>query len=117
MQTREEIQGDVHIVSLLGHLDTTAATPLEERFSALLEGGVRRVVADCSGMDYINSAGLKTFLVMSRRYDAKGGKLILCGLRPNVSLIFQTVGFHQIMTIVATRADAARELNGEAAPA
>jgi stage II sporulation protein AA (anti-sigma F factor antagonist) len=117
MQTREENQGDMLIVSLLGHLDTATAAPLEERLTALLESGTRRVVADCSGVDYINSAGLKTFLFLARRFDAKGGKLVLCGLRPNVSLIFETVGFDKIMTIVPTRADAVRRLNGEAAPA
>ena len=111
MHIREERRGDVSIVSIDNHLDTAAAPDLEQKLTQVVDDGVRRLVVDCEGLEYINSAGLKVFLLAAKRLDALGGRLVIAALGPSVLTIFQTIGFDKIMKIVATRADALSALD------
>jgi anti-anti-sigma factor len=117
MQIREEKDGDRLTIFLQGHLDTVTAPSFEARILALIEEGAERVIVDCSEVDYVNSAGLKSFLLAAKRLDAKQGKFVICGLKPNVMMIFETIGFDRIMTISPTREEANRLVDGEATTA
>jgi anti-anti-sigma factor len=117
MQTLEEYEGDLLIVSLRGHLDTVAAPLFEYRLTVKIDAGARSVIIDCSGLDYVNSAGLKSFLLLAKRLETLGGKFIICALLPHVTAVFATIGFDQIMIIVPTRQDAVRWMEGAVRPA
>ena len=110
MQIREERNGDVPILSIDDHLDTAAAPALEQKLAELMEGGARRVVIDCSALHYVNSAGLKVFLLAAKRLEALGGKLVVATLLPNVLAIFKMIGFDKIIKTTASRDEALREL-------
>ena len=110
MNIREERSGDVVIISIDDHLDTAAAPALEEKLTELIERGDTRLIIDCTGLQYVNSAGLKVFLLTAKRIDALAGQFILASLGPSVLTIFRTIGFDKIMKIVATREDALRHL-------
>jgi anti-anti-sigma factor len=112
MQIIEEKDGDLLIVSLRGHLDTIGAPAFEERVMNRIGSGVRCVVLDCSGLEYVNSAGLKSFLVVARRAELDG-KFAVCALSQQITALFATIGFDQIMTVVPTRQDAIRLYQGE----
>lgn len=99
MQLQETKEGDVLILTLEGHLDTAAAPQFEERLLKLIAGGESRVLVDCAKLDYVNSAGLKVFLLAAKQLDAAGGKLVLCGLTPSVQSIFDMIGFSKIMNL------------------
>ncbi len=117
METREEKQDDVTIVAVQGQLDTVSAVPFEARLLQLIDAGERRILVNCAGLDYVNSAGLKAFLVAARRLDAEGGKLVLCALVPGVYAVFEMIGFTRVMCIVPTREEALSILAGEPAVA
>src|SRR4029453_7643660 len=110
MHIREERQGDVGIVSIDNHLDTPAAPDFEQKLTQMVDEGVRRLVVDCGALVYVNSAGLKVFLLAAKRLDALGGRLVISTLGPSVMTIFKTIGFDRIMKIVATRDEALRAL-------
>ena len=116
MNIREERSGDVSIISIDDHLDTAAAPALEDKLTQLLERGDTRMIIDCGGLQYVNSAGLKVFLLTAKRIDALGGQFILASLGPSVFTIFRTIGFDKIMKIVATREDALRHLGAAPTP-
>jgi stage II sporulation protein AA (anti-sigma F factor antagonist) len=115
MQIFEDKQGDVMVVTIAAHLDTVTSPIFESRLLGLIDQGERRIIVDCEGLNYVNSAGLKVFLLAAKRMEPLGGKLILCALAPSVFMIFEMIGFTRIMKIVPTRADALRELRGDAA--
>ena len=112
MQIIEEKQGDVLIVTIDQHLDTTSAPGFEAKLLALIERGERKILIDCGPLEYVNSAGLKVFLIAAKKLEPLGGKLVLCTLAPSVLMIFEMIGFTRIMKIVATREDALKVLNG-----
>lgn len=77
-----------------------------------MDHGERRIVVDCASLDYVNSAGLKVFLLAAKRLETLGGKLVLCALTPSVLMIFEMIGFTRIMKIVASREEALRRPRG-----
>jgi len=108
MQIQEQKQGDVMIVTIDDHLDTAAAPGFEQRLLGLIDAGERKVLVDCAPLEYVNSAGLKVFLLAAKKLEPLGGQLILCALAPSVMMIFEMIGFTRIMKIAPTRADALR---------
>ena len=59
------------------------------------------VTLDCSGLEYISSAGLGVLLKTQKRLLAANGKLRLTGLKPHIVDIFTYSGFDQLFEIVA----------------
>ncbi len=117
MELHETKTGDALVVAVHGHLDTASSTPFEERLRKLIEEGARQVVMECTAMDYINSSGLKAVLITAKALEAAGGKLVLCGLSPNVLMIFEMIGFTRILSILPGREEALRSLEADGAAA
>lgn len=104
------------IVVIDDHLDTAAAPGFEQRLLGIIDGGERKVVVDCEPLEYVNSAGLKVFLLAAKKLEALGGQFAICSLAPSVLMIFEMIGFTRIMKIVPTREEALRAF-GTSAPA
>jgi anti-anti-sigma factor len=101
-------QGDVMIVNVHDHLLDTAAVAFEEHLLGVIDAGERRVLVDCSELEYVNSGGMKAFHLAARKLEMVGGCLIVCSLRPSVLMIFEMIGFTRIMTIASNREEALR---------
>ena len=67
------------IVNLGGEVDSVKASELETRVMGLLDGGVKSLLIDCTHLTYINSAGLRVFLLAAKQL-AQDGTLAFCGL-------------------------------------
>lgn len=117
MQIKEDKQGEILIVRVSEHLDTASSTIFESRLLGLVDRGEKMIVVDCEALEYVNSAGLKVFLLAAKRLEPLGGKLVLCALAPSVLMIFEMIGFTRIMKIVPTLDEALRVLRGEVPPA
>jgi anti-anti-sigma factor len=117
MPTDEIKHGSVTIVPVQGHLDTVTSPPFEERLLKLIASGERQILVDCSALDYINSTGLKAFLIAARKLEMDGGRIALCALAPSVLTIFQVIGFTRIIHIAPTCEDGLRFFAGEAVAA
>lgn len=110
MTCTDEISGTVNIVNLGGEVDSVKASELESHVMRLLDGGVKTLLIDCTNLSYINSAGLRVFLLAAKQL-IHGGALAFCGLVPNVRLVFETIGFDRILTIHPDRASALRAMS------
>lgn len=84
---------------LAGRLDTITAKDFSQTVEQFLpDGGDLHI--DCSGLEYVSSAGLRVLLMVQKTLMAKGGKLILAGLKPEVRSVFDMTGFSNILTLV-----------------
>ena len=61
MQIQESKQGEILILTISEHLDSTTAAVFEPRLLGLVERGERKIIVDCGSLEYVNSAGLKVF--------------------------------------------------------
>ena len=117
MHIQEDKQGDIFILTISEHLDTSTSAMFETCLLGAIDRGERCILVDCAPLEYVNSAGLKVFLLAAKKLEAVGGQLVLCALAPSVLMIFEMIGFTRIMKILPTREDALRVMRGEETPA
>lgn len=117
MEINHHTEGNVLILMPEGHLDTAAAIAAERQVLQLIDDGAKLVLVDCSDLVYVNSSGLKVFLLAAKKLDSNGGRLAISSLAPNVHMIFEMIGFTKILTIVPDRQAGLAKLAESAAPA
>jgi len=84
MEITERRTADIVTLGLSGRLDTTTAKAFEETILGLIESGGRRFIIDLAQLDYVNSAGLRVFVLAAKRLDHANGKLVLCGFKKTI---------------------------------
>ena len=82
-------------VRLIGRLDGEEAERALKSFAAL-EGSI---VADCSELDYISSAGIGVILATLQRLTRAGHTLRLHPVQPRVRNVFKYAGLAQMLGI------------------
>jgi anti-sigma B factor antagonist len=87
------------IVVINGRLDA-AQCPVAQSFLDKVNGAV---TLDCTGLEYVSSAGLGVLLKTQKRLTASSGKLRLIGVNRHLQDIFQYSGFDQIFEIEPAR--------------
>jgi anti-anti-sigma factor len=100
MDIYEERKDGFLVLSLVGRLDAVNSKMFEDKVLAVIDGGEGRFVIDLSRIDYVSSAGLRAFLVASKRLTPAGGRVILCSLQEPVKQVFDIVGFYSIFSIL-----------------
>jgi anti-anti-sigma factor len=58
----------------------------------------RAVVLDFGTVRHINSSGIARLLRLRKRLIEEDGRLVLCGLNPQVSSVFQVTGLDKIFS-------------------
>jgi anti-anti-sigma factor len=106
MDIREAQSGAVLVLAISGKLDGLSAPALEARIARLLPEGVQRIVIDCSGLEYISSAGLRIFLATARHLQTAGGRCGFAALSPQVKNVFQLSNFLELLEVHDTVANA-----------
>jgi anti-anti-sigma factor len=106
MNVRETHFGVAVVLAMDGKLDGFSAPALEAQITRLLSDGVKRIVFDCSGLEYISSAGLRVFLAAARHLQTAGGRCDFAALSPAALEIFRLSGFLELMEVHHTVADA-----------
>ncbi len=83
--------------ALEGRLDTTTAPELEQEIKGSLDG-LRELVMDFGGLDYISSAGLRV-LLSAQKVMNKQGEMKITNVSKPIMEIFEVTGFSDILTI------------------
>jgi anti-sigma B factor antagonist len=122
MEITECQTGDIVTLCLSGKLDMTNAKAFEEKFLTRIESGNRRFVIDLSELEYIGSAGLRVFVVASKRLNGVNGKIVLCGFKKTVPYhtlnrlqdpireVFDTAGFSSLFATYGSQDEAIKGL-------
>jgi anti-anti-sigma factor len=87
------------VVVVTGRLDA-AQCPKAQSF---LDGVQGAVTLDCTGLEYLSSAGLGVLLKTQKRLMASSGRLRLTGVNRHLQDIFRYSGFDQIFDIEPAR--------------
>lgn len=89
--------GEKLTFTLGGRLDTIAAPELDSEIKASLDG-VKDLVLDISGIDYISSAGLRVLLSAHKTMN-KQGNMKVTGASQAIMEIFDITGFIDLINI------------------
>jgi anti-anti-sigma factor len=75
-----------------GRMDAENAPQFEQQCKASIAEGSTSLVADLSGLTYISSMGLRSFVSIGKALQDKGGALRICGLTGLVKQVFEITG-------------------------
>lgn len=96
------------MVQLQGKVDATSAPSVEQALVGVIDQGEKKLVIDCSGLDFISSAGLRSLLLAVKKMKSEGGSIGLAALQPHVKEVFDISGFSSLFVIHGSKADAIR---------
>lgn len=107
---QNEENGIVNL-SINGRLDAVSAVEADKEFNSVLDSGKTKLLINLAELEYISSAGLRVLLVVAKRIQQKGGKVVLCKLAENVKEVFEISGFSSIFKIFSSPDEAKSFLN------
>lgn len=82
-----------------GRLDTVAAQQISETIEPLMQHADQTLILDCEKMPFISSSGLRIFLKIRKEVEAKGGKMMLKNVCPDVMQVFKMTKLEGIFEI------------------
>lgn len=96
MKTTIQEQNGNMVAFLEGSLDTAAAPETEKAMSPLNDVEGMDIIIDCTGLEYISSAGLRIFLGILQNAEEKNGHVYIRNINDKVRAIFAITGFSNI---------------------
>lgn len=97
MEINKNLNGDALELKIIGRLDTTTAPALEAEVKNSLEG-LKSIIFDLEGLEYISSAGLRVLLSAQKSMN-KQGTMKLVNVNEVVMEVFEITGFVDVLTI------------------
>lgn len=80
------------ILTISGRIDVTTSADFEKQvLSKLAEAN--EIFLDCSGIEYISSAGLRSMLIIAKNADTQNKKVILCRISKLCHEVLEVSGF------------------------
>jgi len=94
------------ILTINGEVDASSSIDLDQAIGACVRDGASKILVDCTGLDYISSAGLGVFISYVEEFRQKDIRLVIFGLNARVSHTFSLLGLADLMDIAADRESA-----------
>jgi anti-anti-sigma factor len=99
MEISFEKQPKAIIVFVKGRMDAVSSPEFEKTMADHIASGASRFVVDCSALEYISSAGLRSLLTTAKTLRACHGELVFAALRDAVREVFEIGGFVTIFSV------------------
>jgi anti-sigma B factor antagonist len=101
---REEApDAETYVIAVEGEADMTTAVKFNESFFSAARSGSRRVVADLTGVDFIDTTMLNALVVGHRRMARDHGRFAVVCPRPTISRVLEITGLGQILEVFESR--------------
>jgi anti-anti-sigma factor len=92
--------GDAIKITASGELDHTTAGILDRELKKAEASSVRQIILDLSGVDFIDSAGLKTLVIAARRSQAHSNRFAVAPGAGQVAKMLRLTGIGEILTLI-----------------
>jgi len=102
MKIQSTSQGDIHVLELSGELDYHSSPELREKLTELTVKQASKILVDLSGVDYMDSSGIATFVEAFQKAKRYQGRLVLAALTPTVRGVFEIAKLDSIFEITST---------------
>ena len=100
--SRSQQHGPTAVFAPAGELDHHTAELLSEPMDEAIEAGTRRLVVDCSQLEFCDSTGLNVLLSARLRPRPEGGAVHLAAMRPTVARVLEITGADAVFTVHET---------------
>lgn len=100
-----ELEKDVLILIAVGGLNSDTAAEFVRQLEALVETGVKKIIVDCTRLDYISSAGIGLLVRIHRKLAAHGGDVKIAAPK---SMVLQALTLVRLGSLVGIYPDVNR---------
>jgi len=94
LQIEQIKEGEVLTCKLSGWLDPNTSPEFLEKLNL---DGVKTLIVDMKNVEYVFSAGLRTFMQIQRILDGKKGKVKLVNVSDTIRSIFEYTGLENML--------------------
>lgn len=105
----------VTIIDLAGDVTSFADTHLHNSFDSAAARGLKYIILNFAGVDYINSAGIATVISILAEARQQAQQLLIVGLNEHYRKIFRMVGVARYAEIFDTERQALEKIDGHQA--
>ena len=103
LRTSGQELGAVRVVTVEGRVSHSTAADLAHALAHPDANGLRAIVVDLSGVDYISGAGLRVFETTAALLSQVNVDLLVCGLQPPVQAAFDLTGAIPNLAVAESR--------------
>ncbi|HZJ33681.1 MAG TPA: STAS domain-containing protein [Vicinamibacterales bacterium] len=103
LRTSGEELGAVRVIIVEGRVSHATAAELAHVLAHRTANGLRAIVVDLSGVDYISGAGLRVFEKTAALLKQVNVDLLVCGLQPAVQAAFDLAGAIPNLAVAPSR--------------
>jgi|SRR3972149_1613373 len=102
----EEYKDVIVEVVDLSRATLNEAEEFKQRLAEDIESGYKKIVADLSACEFIDSTFLGTLVISLKKVTSLGGDLRLVGFQPAVHSMFELTRMYRVFETFKTKADA-----------
>ena len=81
----------------------------KELYSLVDEYDYKKLVVDFRHVGFLSSRMISTLTTLHKKIENLKGKLVLCGMKPELKKVFQITKLDKILTFADTEADAVKQ--------
>ncbi len=101
----------IDVLAIIGEIDASSSIELDLTIAKSVGEGFRKILVDCSALEYISSAGLGVFMSYIEEFKDKGIHMVLFGLKEKVANTFGILGLADLLQICANKSEAKKRIN------
>jgi anti-sigma B factor antagonist len=106
MKINQRHKDGTEFFELAGELDFHTSPQLREKFQAVVQKQIRKIIVNVKQISYIDSSGLATFVEVLQKVKKYSGKLVLTELQPAVRSVFEIAKLDQVFSLAGSEDEA-----------
>jgi anti-sigma B factor antagonist len=99
------------IIALIGEIDASSSIELDLSIAKSVGEGFKKILVDCSALEYISSAGLGVFMSYIEEFKDRNIKMVLFGMSDKVENTFNILGLNELLQIGKDKVEAKQLIN------
>jgi anti-sigma B factor antagonist len=99
------------IIALIGEIDASSSIELDLSIAKSVGEGYKKILVDCSALEYISSAGLGVFMSYIEEFKDRNIKMVLFGMSDKVENTFNILGLNELLQIGKDKSQAKQLIN------
>src|SRR6188474_2277516 len=108
----KRIQEDkIDVIVINGEIDASSSIELDLTIAKSVGEGFKKILVDCTSLEYISSAGLGVFMSYIEEFKDRNIKMVLFGMSDKVANTFSILGLNELLQIGKDKVQAKQIVN------
>lgn len=106
MQITDNLESDVLICKVDGEINIDTSPQLRKTFAEYISKNNKKIIIDFSGLTYIDSSGIATFIELFQRLKRIEGKFRICSMSTKVRSVFEVTKVLKLFEVFDSKDEA-----------